>query len=143
MPGDTSIADLVQLIYSSRPFGFDEGILNRILVHARQSNTRGSITGALLCRRDIYLQLLEGPKAEVHDTFKRITKDDRHVEVKTRMSQSVTERMFANWAMLHEAEPAMWSESEINDCALDRAVPADFSAVFKTVAAKANQLAAT
>lgn len=130
---------LAQLIYSSRPFGYDEGTLNRILVNARASNARNGITGALLCRRDIYLQLLEGPKDAITERYKRIAGDDRHIEVNIRMSRGITERMFADWAMLHEAEPSMWSPDEIHERALDRASPGDFIAIFETVAAKAKQ----
>jgi hypothetical protein len=51
---------LFRAVYSSRPFGFDSAILNGILVDARRSNERDGITGALICRGDIYLQWLEG-----------------------------------------------------------------------------------
>ena len=61
--------DLIQLIYASRPFGFDDATLNAILMDARRSNPRHGITGALVCRSDIYLQLLEGPAAAVDSTF--------------------------------------------------------------------------
>lgn len=57
--------DLIQVIYSSRPFGFDQGVLNAILVQSRRNNAQFSITGALICRADLYLQLLEGPPAAV------------------------------------------------------------------------------
>ena len=57
------MTDLIQLIYSSRPFGFDEATLNGILMFARRNNPREAITGALICRHDLYLQLLEGPPA--------------------------------------------------------------------------------
>jgi hypothetical protein len=42
--------NLFRAIYSSRPFGFDEGILNGILTDARRANQRDGITGALICR---------------------------------------------------------------------------------------------
>ena len=51
---------LMQLIYTSRPFGFDDATLTGILVTARHNNPRLDITGALICRADIYLQLLKG-----------------------------------------------------------------------------------
>jgi len=52
-PGAIAISDLIQIIYSSQPFGFDEAMLSGILLDARRCNTRDGITGALVCRRDI------------------------------------------------------------------------------------------
>jgi hypothetical protein len=69
--------DLIRVIYSSRPFGFDQAVLNGILVHARRSNALNGITGALICRADLYLQLLEGPPDAVGSCYGRIVKDDR------------------------------------------------------------------
>ncbi|MEO1331606.1 MAG: BLUF domain-containing protein, partial [Pseudomonadota bacterium] len=57
--GATVITDLTQLVYSSQPFGYDDIMLNGILNDARRCNLRDDITGALVCRHDIYLQLLE------------------------------------------------------------------------------------
>ena len=59
------MSDLYQIIYRSRPFGFDETSLAGILLDARRCNTRDAISGALVCRHDIFLQLLEGPEAVV------------------------------------------------------------------------------
>jgi hypothetical protein len=41
-----------QLIYTSRPFGFDAGTLDDILISARRHNRANGITGALICRAD-------------------------------------------------------------------------------------------
>ena len=38
--------DLVQVIYCSRPFGFDNAVLNGILSDARRCNERDAVTGA-------------------------------------------------------------------------------------------------
>ena len=47
---------LMQLIYGSTPFGFDQATLNRILVSARRHNRQDGITGALVCRADLFLR---------------------------------------------------------------------------------------
>ena len=57
--------DVFRAIYTSRPFGFDQAMLSGILIDARHANIRDGITGALICRADIYLQWLEGPEAQV------------------------------------------------------------------------------
>jgi hypothetical protein len=130
---------MIQLIYSSQPFGFDEAALNGILAAARRNNPRDAITGALICRQDLYLQLLEGPKAAVEARYDSIVRDDRHLEVVKRVSRRVTERLFPKWAMRDDpARSWMWTAEEIDKGALDRAAPADFIAVFKRLAAEVD-----
>lgn len=63
---------LTRVIYTSRPFGFDGATLSGNLIAARHFNSRDGITGALICRDDVFLQLLEGPTALVQATYKRI-----------------------------------------------------------------------
>ena len=60
---------MIQLIYASQPFGFDAAMLNGILSDARRCNVRDEVTGALICRADVYLQLLEGPEPAVDAAF--------------------------------------------------------------------------
>ena len=64
--------ELYHIVYISRPFGFDQALLNGLLIDSRANNKRDSITGALICRADLYLQLLEGPQNKVLETFSRI-----------------------------------------------------------------------
>jgi hypothetical protein len=131
------VTDLIQLIYSSRPFGFDDAMLNGILLIARRNNPLDAITGALICRHDLYLQLLEGPKDAVEARYRRIVSDNRHVEVVKRVSRPVSERLFPNWAMRDDpARSWMWTAQEVQKGALDRATPADFVAVFSRLAAE-------
>ncbi len=66
---------LIQLIYACTPFGFDSPTLNQILSAARRNNARDQITGALICRADLYLQMLEGPRPAVTAAFDRILRD--------------------------------------------------------------------
>ncbi len=133
------MTDLIQLIYSSKPFGFDEAALNQILIIARRNNPRDSITGALICRLDLYLQLLEGPPAAVEARYSSIARDHRHLEVVKRVSRPVTERLFPNWAMRDDpARSWMWTATEINQGVLDRAAPAEFISVFSRLAAEVN-----
>jgi hypothetical protein len=130
---------LIQLIYASRPFGFDESTLNGILISARYYNERDDITGALVCRHDIYLQLLEGPQALVEAAFARIARDNRHLEVRKRYVAPVTERLFPAWAMRDDpARSWMWSPAEIAAGAIDRASRAELLGVFARLAAEAG-----
>ena len=111
-----------QLIYSSRPFGYDEATLNGILAEARRFNAEHDITGALICRHDLYLQLLEGPQKIVESLYQRITVDARHLEVELLVEQPVNQRLFPQWAMLHDpAQSWLWSPREVRDGAIRRA----------------------
>lgn len=128
---------LKQIIYSSQPFGYDGSILSGILLDARRCNKRDGITGALVCRHDIFLQLLEGPADIVDAAYARIARDDRHVNINQLASGTVTERMFGDWDMLHDpAKSWLWSAEEIANGALVDATPDDIQAVFGTLEAK-------
>jgi hypothetical protein len=122
---------LFRAIYTSRPFGFEEGILNQILMTARRCNVRDDVTGALICRADIYLQWLEGPEEKVKNTLERISRDDRHDEMKVQVAASVSERMFGKWAMLHDpAVSWIWTPREVANGAVARATPEKLFAFF-------------
>jgi hypothetical protein len=122
---------LYRTIYTSRPFGFDEGILSGILMDARRANTRDDVTGALICRADIYIQWLEGPEEQVRKVLARIEHDDRHLEVKVHVSENVPARRFGDWAMLHDpAVTWIWSQREVADGAVERATPAEVTGFF-------------
>lgn len=126
-------------IYTSRPFGFDSGTLNSILVHAKRANPEVGITGALICREDIYMQLLEGPEAAVKEALGRIRRDDRHLEIRVHVAETVPERMFGNWAMLHDpAVTWIWSQSEVADDAVERATPEEVTGFFHRLRDKMN-----
>jgi hypothetical protein len=120
-----------QLIYASRPFGYDPSILAGILATARAKNAQNDITGALICRPDIYLQLLEGPPAKVDTLFENICKDDRHVEVTVLVQGKVDDRLFPDWAMKHDpADTWLWTPEEIKRGALKHATAREVRAVF-------------
>lgn len=123
--------DLFRSIYTSRPFGFDAAMLNGILADARRANERDGITGALICREDIYLQWLEGPEDTVRQALARIGRDDRHLEVKVHVAEPASVRLFGEWAMLHDpATSWIWSQQEVADDAIDRATPEEVTGFF-------------
>lgn len=131
---------LKQIVYASQPFGFDEAILSSILIDARRCNKRDGITGALVCRHDIYIQLLEGPEEKVDAAFARIARDDRHVNMIELVSEPVETRMFAEWDMLHDpAQTWLWTEAEIGDDILDRVTPDQVKTLFAALLEKAKQ----
>jgi hypothetical protein len=125
---------LMQLIYASTPFGFDNPTLNQILSVARRNNMRDGISGALICRADFYLQMLEGPRGVVTAAFHRILLDDRHLDVRLICSGDVTTRMFPDWSMRDDpAKSWMWSQDDIAGGAIEAASDVDVRAVFDRV----------
>ena len=126
---------LTQLVYASRPFGFDEALLNGILLDARRCNERDGITGALIARGDLYLQLLEGPTEKVLATYHRIIVDDRHVQVKLMVQRQVEARMFPGWAMRDDpAKSWIWSIDAVKNGAVDRATDEEVLVFFARLA---------
>jgi hypothetical protein len=120
-----------RVIYTSRPYGFDSGMLNGILMDARRANVRDDITGALICREDTYVQWLEGPEAAVKATLERIRRDDRHLEVTMHVAKGGCERMFGDWSMLHDpAATWIWTHAEIVAGAVTKATPEEVEDFF-------------
>ena len=111
---------LYQLTYSSRPFGFDAGTLSNIMLQSQENNERDKITGSLICRADIYLQLLEGPLEKIDETYERIKRDDRHLEVRCLTRSPISHRLFEEWAMRDDpVQTWMWTRDELNSGILE------------------------
>ena len=107
---------LMQLVYCSQPFGFSLEILSAILVASRANNRKYDITGALICRSDIFLQLLEGPEQQVKNTYDAIQNDDRHVNVYNLIDRPIEKRLFPAWAMKDDpVKTWMWSREEVSN----------------------------
>ncbi len=129
---------LTQIIYSSKPFGFDSSVLDDILTISRSRNSRDDITGTLICRADMYLQLIEGPEAAIKATYARITADDRHLDIDLLVSRGVTDRMFPKWAMRDDpARSWMWSQADVSAGAIKTATPPQIISIFERLAAEA------
>jgi hypothetical protein len=125
----------MQLVYASRPFGYDDLTLTSILLQARQNNARVGITGALICREDLFLQMLEGPRDMVKSTFSRILRDDRHVDVVSLLTGDIDKRLFPKWSMRHDpVQSWMWTSEEVARGAVSRASEQDIREIFERLA---------
>ena len=123
---------LCQLIYTSRPFGFNAPMLDDILTTARALNSQHDVTGALICRADMFLQMLEGPRAKVTETFGRILADDRHVDVTLLYLGDTPERIFPDWSMRDDPPQSwMWNQAEVREGAMQEASAAAAYSVFR------------
>ena len=77
------------------------------------------------------MQWLEGPEEKVRATLDRIREDDRHLEVTLHVEERVAERVFSDWAMLHDpAATWIWTQAEIDGGALKRATPEEITGFF-------------
>ena len=128
-----------QIIYASQPFGYDSSLLSTILEESRRCNSRDSISGALVSRQDIYIQLLEGSMEAVDAAYGRICRDDRHVGIKQFVRRRVSRRFFGKWAMLHDPEISLiWSQQQIKDGVLARISQAEIIGMFKSISIRSD-----
>jgi len=119
------------LIYASKPFGFSQKDLDEILLKSQFNNKATNITGALLCRHDIYCQFLEGPEKELNMTYSKILLDDRHVDIQLLSSGSARRRLFANWAMRDDPIKSwMWTREEVDNGILESVTQSDALEIF-------------
>jgi hypothetical protein len=91
---------LSYIIYSSKPTRKleEQGLLD-LLVTARKENAERNITGMLLCFKDMYIQLLEGPEVAIQQLYQNLLKDSRHVNVTAIKRGFIQKRFFPNWSM--------------------------------------------
>jgi hypothetical protein len=132
---------VVQLVYASRPFGLDAAVLDDILMHSRRNNQRDGLTGALICRHDLFMQMLEGPRAAVTRAFGRILRDDRHVEVSLLWCGDAAARLFGNWSMRDDpARSWMWSREALAAGAIGEATAEEARQVFVRLAREPHRV---
>ena len=105
------MVSLIQTIYGSDSAAtFQEHEIPDLLKEIRPKNARAHVTGMLIFTGKSFLQLLEGPAAEVDATFARIMFDTRHTSVTRIARQPIAQRQLPDWTMdfvtLHAADVA-------------------------------------
>ena len=93
-----------QLVYYSRNTvpGGDRAMLSNLreIVSASQRNNgRDGITGFLIFDKTWFVQILEGERAKVTETYARIARDLRHTSATLVNVRDVAGRQFPNWTM--------------------------------------------
>ena len=120
-----------QVIYVSKPVGFDDKIRDSILVQSKRNNEKNQITGALICRSDLYLQYLEGPAHKIDFVYSKIKLDSRHTDVKLLEDTRSKRRLFSNWAMRDDpVKDWMWTQKEVADAIFERLSKNDAMKIF-------------
>lgn len=91
---------LIQLTYASRTSRMlGPGDVKDILGSSQRNNARAGITGALCLNNGIFLQQLEGDRAEVNALYHRLLKDTRHKDTAVLDFGEIAHRRFTNWSM--------------------------------------------
>ena len=114
---------LVRLMYASRAAsGIDQTELVAILKKSKVNNPPAGISGVLCFSGGIFLQVLEGGRAQVNKLYHHIAADKRHHDVMLMNYEEIEERSFAGWAMgqvnLSRLNPALllkYSETAVLD----------------------------
>lgn len=98
----TSVAEapLVQLVYTSGAVNeMTEPELDALLVQSREKNARLGITGLLLYKSGLFIQVLEGSEREVRSLYATIESDVRHRGVTLIFCRPAAKREFPQWRM--------------------------------------------
>jgi hypothetical protein len=91
---------LVRLIYASRSVApITSELVRQILDAAHQHNPERGITGVLCYGDGVFVQALEGGRAEVNALYQTICRDSRHSDVTLLSYEEVDQREFACWSM--------------------------------------------
>jgi blue light- and temperature-responsive anti-repressor len=96
--------DLIQFVYHSRMVIARSG-LSRLaefsLIHktAVKNNRFNGISGFLVFSKDKFIQVLEGERKLVFETFDRIKRDDRHTDITVLGAAPCQSRAFPDWLM--------------------------------------------
>ena len=94
---------LISLMYASRSTEyFHEHEIPDLLQQARIANARQEITGMLLYIRGSFLQVLEGQPEMVDVVFSKIAWDKRHAQSRLISRETILERAFEGWTMMHK-----------------------------------------
>ncbi len=90
---------LLQIIYASDLSGSNESELSTILNASVRNNEKNEITGMLIYKNSRFLQVLEGKKEAVLETYERISKDPRHQNIVLLLKDEIESRDFQDWSM--------------------------------------------
>jgi hypothetical protein len=97
---------LVRALYVSRAVGPQTGTVTaRILATAQAHNAAHDVSGVLCQGQGLYLQVLEGERAEVNRLYASILRDPRHRDVQMLLFEEIGQRRYAHWSMAHVRLP--------------------------------------
>ncbi|RYZ27062.1 MAG: hypothetical protein EOP01_08190 [Propionibacteriaceae bacterium] len=78
---------------------WDQVDLTALLAQSRTANAAVDVTGLLLYRDDVFMQVLEGEEEVVRALYRRIAADPRHHDVANIWVAYAPQRRFPDWSM--------------------------------------------
>lgn len=94
---------IFQLIYRSfAEIGFKLEDMGQILEACTRNNPGLNITGMLLYKDGIFLQMIEGKESDVRFLYDKITRDKRHAALTIYHEAEAESRSFPNWSMVYK-----------------------------------------
>jgi hypothetical protein len=95
-----ALSQLVYMSNSSENF-YIEADIDNILRKASGFNTSHNITGLLIYKGGVFVQLLEGSKVEIESLIEKIATDKRHENLKVIYEGTSKSRIFNDWTMAY------------------------------------------
>ena len=106
---------LMRLVYKSRSLVDGDGE-KAILQAAQRNNPPLDVTGILVSNSGWFLQVLEGPGANVQKLIKVIEADPRHCDFYVFSTGAVDQRYFSEWSMVSvNLDPSRFTQL-VKDC---------------------------
>ena len=100
---DWSPTVIFQLTYTSRVNGTPApDVCLQILAASRRNNSQLDVTGVLMSNSDTFLQTLEGSEPVVRILMDKISRDQRHQDVRIIKERTLATRQFGAWAMAYD-----------------------------------------
>lgn len=129
---------MYQLVYASTAsWAMSNADLNEIIDVSRRNNRKNGVTGMLLHIDRGFLQVLEGPKAAVEETFTRIKRDRKHTALRVLVEQETGGRLFDGWSMgfdrIDQGQARSADVFAIARDAIENAVPPEKAAQLATL----------
>ena len=91
---------LVRLLYVSKAVNNDANShTEAILASSRAHNVSNGITGMLCYGGGLFLQVIEGGRAQVNELYNALVQDKRHTDVVLLHYEEITQRRFSGWTM--------------------------------------------
>ena len=91
---------LVSLLYVSQSVGpITTTVTTSILEKSNAYNKKENITGILCQGSGLWLQVLEGERAQVNTLYSRIMADRHHQKIELLSMEEITSRRFGQWSM--------------------------------------------
>ncbi|NVJ97516.1 MAG: BLUF domain-containing protein [Alphaproteobacteria bacterium] len=118
---------LTRLIYFSERNPSVDCDIQQILESARRRNAANSITGALWFNGSLFLQVLEGGRHNVSETYHMIARDHRHQNIELVECKAISERAFPKWSMGYHGDTKLNRERLLRFSGHDQLAPQEMS----------------